>query len=183
MKKIDILFAIICGLSVAWLGFDFLGKYGWIFLFVLPVLSVVGLRVVEIIGKKYLFIHQAGKFALAGALADIVDIKVFQLVFFFLPFSDLVKAISFVAGTLVKYFSDKYWAFEKPEKLDMHKEMGRFFLVAVVGLGINIASFNYFGTIETGLSPYMWQELSVILAALATAIWNFLGYKFLVFKK
>jgi len=183
MKNKDLIFAIICGLSVTWITFDFFGKYGWIFLFVLPVLSVIGLWLVELVGKKFLFVHQAGKFGLAGAFADVVDIKVFQLVFLFLPFPDVVKAISFIVGTLVKYFSDKYWAFEKHDKNEMHKEMAKFFLVAIIGLAINVVSFNYFGKIKTGLSIKTWQEICIILAAIVTATWNFCGYKFLVFKK
>ncbi|MGA2417803.1 MAG: GtrA family protein [Candidatus Staskawiczbacteria bacterium] len=183
MKKIDIIFAIICGLAVAWIAADFFGKYGWIFFIILPVLSVIGLWVVEQIGRKFLFVHQAGKFALAGAFADVVDIKVFQIIFWLAPFSSLAKAASFIAGTFVKYFCDKHWAFEKHERNDMHKEMAKFFLVAVVGLGINVVSFNFFGTIKTGLAFKTWQELCIILAALVTAIWNFCGYKFFVFKK
>jgi putative flippase GtrA len=183
MTKKDIIFATVCGLSVSWLAFDFFGKYGLIAIIILPILSIIGLWVVELIGKKLLFVHQAGKFALAGAFADVVDIKVFQLVFLFLPFSLPVKAISFIVGTFVKYFSDKHWAFEKPDKENMHKEIAKFFLVAMVGLGINVVSFYFFSKMEVILPAKIWQELSIILAALVTAIWNFTGYKFLVFKK
>ena len=79
MKKIDIIFAVICGLAVAWIAGDFLPKYGIVFYAILPVLSILGLWIVEIVGRKLLFLHQSGKFALVGAFADVVDIKVFQL--------------------------------------------------------------------------------------------------------
>ena len=183
MKRKDIIIAIICGLSVAWIAIDFLGKIGWIFVVIFPILSVVGLWVVEWLGKKFLFIHQAGKFALVGAFADVIDIKVFQLLFWFFPFSNFVKAISFFVGTLVKYFLDKHWAFEKNENDGIYIEITKFFIVALVGMGINVVSFNYFGTISTGLEPKIWQEVCIILAALVTAVWNFCGYKFIVFKK
>lgn len=183
MKKGDFIFAIICGLSVAWIAIDLLGNIGWIFVIIFPLLSVLGLYIVEWLGKRYLFIHQAGKFALAGAFADVVDIKVFQLIFWFLPFSNTVKAVSFLVGTFVKYVCDKYWAFEQHDHDGVHIEIAKFFLVAVVGMAINVVSFNYFGTIKTGLPANIWQELCIIFAALVTAIWNFCGYKFLVFKK
>jgi len=184
MNKKDIILSAICGLSVSWLVFDFFGTtYGLISVVIFPALSIAGFWFVELVGRKFLFVHQAGKFALAGAFADVVDIKIFQLVFLFLPFSTSCKIISFFAGTLVKYFSDKYWAFERHEKKDMHKEMAMFFLVAVVGAGINVVSFYFFNKMNVRLPANLWQELSIILAALVTAIWNFCGYKFLVFKK
>jgi putative flippase GtrA len=138
---------------------------------------------VDIIGKKYLFVRQVGRFCLAGAFADVVDIKVFQLFFWFFNFSLVCKVISFIAGTFVKYFSDKYWTFEKYGKENMHKEMGKFFLVATVGALINVVSFYFFGKIKIGLPDKIWTEMCIILAALVTAAWNFCGYKFLVFKK
>lgn len=183
MTKKDYIFSAICGLSVSWIAIDFLGIWGIIFVVLFPIMSIIGLKITEIIGRKYLFFHQAGKFGLAGAFADVADIKIFQLFFLFLPFSLACKIISFFAATVIKYLADKYWAFEKPEKDGMHKEMAKFFMVAVVGSGINVASFYLFSKIETGLNPYIWQEICIILAALVTAIWNFSGYKFIVFKK
>ena len=183
MNKKDIIFAIICGLSVSWIAIDFFGKYGFIFCIIFPILSVIGLWVVELIGKKFLFVHQAGKFGLAGAFADVVDIKVFQFLFLFLPIPLLLKTISFIIATFVKYVSDKYWTFEKNGRDGMHKEIAKFFMVAILGLLINVASFYFFSRIKTGLPVKTWQELSIILAALVVAIWNFCGYKFIVFKK
>jgi putative flippase GtrA len=187
MKQNDIIFSAICGFSVAWIALDllqkFAGKYSWLFFIVLPILSVFGLWLAELIGKKYKFVFQAAKFSLAGGLADVVDIKVFQFLFWLTPFSIFWKAASFLAGTFVKYFCDKYWTFEKQETNGMGKEMAKFFVVAIVGSIFNVASFYFFGRIKTGLPFKTWQEISIILSALVTAIWNFCGYKFLVFKK
>ena len=183
MTKNDIIFAIICGLSVAWIGVDFFGDYGLILFLIFPALSVLGLWIVELIGRKYLFVHQFGKFGLAGALASVVDIKVFQLLFLFLPFSLACKAISFFIAAIVKYLSDKYWTFQKNEKKNMHIEMLKFFGVVATGSLLNVASFYFFSKIKVGLPFKTWQEASIIFAILITAIWNFVGYKFIVFKK
>ena len=185
MNKNDVIFAIICGLAVAWVASDFFKKYGAFFLIALPAFSIIGLWVADAIGKKFLFVHQLGKFGLAGAFADVVDIKVFQLLFWLLPWpgTSVLKATSYIIATFVKYFSDKHWTFEKPEKKDMHKEMAKFFIVALCGLLINVVSFHYFSKIKTGISTNLWLELSVIFAALVSAVWNFSGYKFIVFKK
>ena len=186
MNKKDIIFALICGLAVAWIALDFLGIYGWIFFLILPLLSIIGLRLAELVGKKFLFVHQAGKFALAGAFADAIDIKVFQLLFWLAPFSLLFKAISFLGATFVKYWWNRYWAFEKIEKDGIKKEALYFFAVTLVGLILNVGSFYYFIKIlgaQFSMQVKTWTELSIIFSALVSAIWNFCGYKFFVFKK
>jgi len=211
MKKQDFIFAIICGLSVAWVVVDFVPmKYGtpyrMIGFIILPILSVIGLYVVEFIGKKFLFIHQAGKFALAGVFADVVDIKIFQLLIIFAPFSLFFKGVSFLIAVAVKYFANKHWTFPARSASPARqpngshggghsdaggeKHEGRevicFFLVTLVGLFINVVAFYCATEIihpQFGISVNIWIELSIIFAALVTAAWNFLGYKFLVFKK
>ena len=183
MKKIDVFIAVICGLAVAWIAADFFGKYSWIFVIVLPLLSIIGLWLAELIGKKILFIHQAGKFVLVGAFADVIDIKVFQLLFLFAPFYSLFKSISFIAAVVIKYLANKHWAFQKHEKDGSGWEAAQFCLVTSIGLIIDVVSFYYLKKIQTGISTVLWVELSIIFAALITAVWNFLGYKFIVFKK
>ena len=85
MKLKDIIFSAICGFTVAWLALDlfakYAGKYAWSFFVILPILSVFGLWVAELIGKKFLFIKQAAKFSLAGGFADVFDVKSFQFLF------------------------------------------------------------------------------------------------------
>jgi len=179
MNKKDIFFAIICGLAVAWVAADFIGGYEWIVFVILPLLSVIGLWLVDLIGRKFLFVHQAGKFALAGALADVIDIKVFQLLFWLVPFSLFFKGVSFLVATGIKYWANKHWAFEKHEG----GQIAQFFLVTLVGLAIDVMAFYFISRISTGITVKLWVELSIILAALITAVWNFIGYKFLVFKK
>ena len=183
MKKIDVIFGIIGGLALAWVALDFFGAYGWIFFIILPVLSVGGLLLCDTIGRKYLFIDQAGKFALAGAFADVIDIKVFQLLILLVPFSLFFKGVSFIIAMAIKYWTNKHWAFEQHERDNMGRELVQFFLVTLVGLALDVASFYYFSRIKTGISTHFWVELSIIFAALVAALWNFLGYKFLVFKK
>ena len=190
MNKKDVILSVICGVSVSWIAIDFFGKIGWLAVIIFPILSVIGFWVVDLIGKKYLFVKQAGKFSLAGAFADVVDIKIFQLFFLFLPFPLVCKVMSFFAGTLVKYFSDKFWTFSAPggpasggEKGVTIREMSKFFMVAILGSAINVVAFYFFDKIKVGLPQHTWQEACIILAALVTAIWNFCGYKFVVFKK
>ena len=187
MKRNDIIFAVVCGLAMAWVGIDFFNKLAWIFFILLPILSIIGLWICNIIGQRKLFFRQAGRFALTGIFADVVDIKAFQLFALISPAYALVlKGTSFLIAMAIKYLGNKYWAFEKHEKDGMKKEIIQFFLLTMVGLALNVGSFYYFVTVlgpQFSISIKAWTELSIIFAALVAAVWNFLGYKFVVFKK
>ena len=169
MTKRDIIFSAVCGFGVAFIALDlfqkYTGKYSWIFFVALPVLSVFGLWLADLIGKRFLFVRQAAKFSLAGGFADVFDVKAFQFLFWLMPVSTeltlIYKTISFLVGTFVKYFSDKYWTFEKRELAGAPKEMAKFFMVAIGGALINIVSFYFFVRIKTGLSLREWQETQV----------------------
>lgn len=199
MKVIDIIFALICGKIVAWLAYDFLkgygieiGSYKWLLYFALPIISLACLWLAYLIGKKLLFVFQAAKYILVGIFVTIIDLKLFELLvwffsFFLAPISPIIsKGISFLLSTFIKYWGNKHWTFEKPEKDGRGQEFFQFVIVTVIGLGIDVSSFFYFTKImgpQLGAPEDVWIKLSVIFAALVAAIWNFLGYKFMVFKK
>ena len=199
MKVIDIIFALICGRIAAWLAHDFLkgygieiGSYKWLLYFALPIFSLACLWLAYLIGKKLLFVFQAAKYVLVGIFVTIVDLKLFEfLVWIFLLFLTAInpiisKGISFLISTYIKYWGNKHWTFEKPEKEGIRQEIFQFVIVTIIGLGIDVGSFFYFTKImgpQLGATEDVWTKLSVIFAALVAAIWNFLGYKFMVFKK
>jgi len=199
MKVIDIIFALVCGRVVAWIAADFLKGYGieitvpyrLLLYYALPVFSLFCLWIAFLIGKKLLFIYQVAKFLLIGAFAAVVDIKIFQLSTWLFSLSIIVsplipKATSFLIATLTKYWGNKHWAFEKHGKESIKKEVIQFFTITLVSLALDVASFYYLTKV---LGPQfqapvkVWTELSIILAALSAALWNFLGYKFIVFRK
>lgn len=204
MKKADITLALVTGLVLAWftmsiinsaevdniLGFkvDFLIKI----LFVsLPILAVIGLWITYIVGTKFPFVFQLGKFLLIGALATLLDLSVLNfLVALFekskgLAFS-VFKGISFLVATFAKYWANKFLAFEKKEMKEAHKEFAQFFVVTVVGLVINVLAASFVVSVigpQFGIKPQIWASIGGIVAAIVGFGWNFLGYKFIVFKK
>ena len=199
MKIPDIIFALITGRVVGFLVQDFLWELNittnvteniivWI---IFPLLALLGLWLCQIIGRRLTFVHQAGKHLLIGAFATIFDLKLFEwliwvagIVFLVNPL--VAKGVSFIAATFIKYWGNKYWAFERHENANMRQELTQFFLITIIGLIIDVAVF--YGAIKflgpfIPFSPILWTKLAVIMAALVAAIWNFLGYKFFVFKK
>ncbi|MBI2054286.1 MAG: GtrA family protein [Candidatus Staskawiczbacteria bacterium] len=199
MKVVDILFALICGKAVAWLILDFLKEYGidigiykWILSGFLPLFSLFCLWLAYLIGKKALFVFEAAKFVLVGAIATIIDLNLFELFnwglsFFILEETAMAsKGISFIMATGAKYWGNKYWCFEKSAKENPVKEGVKFFAVTLIGLALDMGFFFYFTKVlgpQFGTPSDVWIKFSVIFAALGAAAWNFSGYKFLVFKK
>jgi putative flippase GtrA len=199
MKIIDIIFALISGYVVGWIARDFLKGYGvdigffynLLLHYLLPLFSLFCLWIAYLIGKKFLFVFQGAKHLLVGAFVTVIDLKLFEFLvwgfsLFFAITPAVLKGVSFLVATSIKYWGNKHWAFEKHEKEDMIREISQFLIVTVVGLGIDVGSFFYFTKImgpQFATPEPVWVKLSVILAAIVAALWTFAGYKFLVFKK
>ncbi len=199
VKVTDIIFALICGRIVGFLISDFLKEwgihiglyYGLVLWVVLPFISLLCLWLASLIGKKFLFVFQAAKFLLIGASATVIDLKLFELLAwllaFIIPFGLLVsKGISFLAATILKYLGNKYWAFGKHQRENLKGEIIKFFAVTLTSLVLDVGAFYYLTKImgpQFNLSVVVWIKLSVLLSAVFAALWNFLGYKFLVFEK
>jgi len=199
VKITDVIFALIAGRIIGFLVGDFLREWGidiglyWGLLIwlVLPLVSLACLWLAYKIGRKFLFIFQGAKYFLVGAVATIIDLKLFEFLFWIFSIhitfvTITAKSISFIISTFFKYWGNKHWAFLKHEKEDIHKEIIGFFAITLVGLAIDVMCFYYFAKImgpQFNLPDAIWVKLSVIFAALVAALWNFVGYKFFVFKK
>lgn len=197
MKRTDIILALITGEITAWFFYillkDIVGinNLGLILAISFPILTVICLWIAWLLGKRFLWIFQLAKYLLIGVLATITDLVVLNLLMWAsgiaagVSFS-IFKGISFVAATTAKYFGDKFWAFEKMEKSGMGKEFSQFFIVTLIGLGLNVGAaslvVNVIGP-QFGMSEKIWANMGGIAAAFAVTAWNFIGYKFLVFKK
>ncbi len=194
VKVIDIIFALIFGRIIGFLIGDFLREWNisigfyWalVIWLVLPLISLCCLWIAYLMGRKFLFIFQGAKYLLVGAVATVIDLKTFEFLVWFSSIYILAKVVSFIISTFLKYWGNKYWTFQKHEKEDMQREMMQFFIITLAGLIIDVSFFYYFSKImgtQFGFPTAIWIKLSVIFAAFAAALWNFLGYKFFVFKK
>jgi putative flippase GtrA len=198
MKRIDLILSLITGEGVAWL-FVWLIKnsslnlpfLNWLLPVSFPVLAVFAIWLAEIIGRKFLFVYQLAKFLLVGAFFAVFDLIILNslMAYFGITKEEFLKygffvTISFIIATTFKYFANKYWAFEKTEKERMEKEFGIFFLVTAISglIQISVASvsFKFFVNL---MSSLLAGNLGKIVGIVVASIWNFVGYKFFVFKK
>jgi len=198
MKKIDIILALGCGEVIAWFFYSILENLGvrinflnLILAVFIPLITLFCLWVSWLLGKKFLWIFQVAKYLLIGVLATMVDLGILNLLMLVSGiasgiFYSVFKGISFIVATCSKYFGDKFWAFEKMEKAGMKKEFGQFFLVTLVGFGINVGFASLIVNVigpQFEITPKLWANVGGIIAAISAAAWNFIGYKFIVFKK
>jgi putative flippase GtrA len=98
----------------------------------------------------------------------------------------VLVGVSFIVATCLKYVADKYWAFEKKEGTGAGSEFGKFFIITLISgfiqTGIASLIVNQIGP-QFGASSMVWANVGKIAGIAVASIWNFLGYKFVVFKK
>ena len=134
------------------------------------------------------------RFGIVGVSNTLVDIGVFALLASLLSVQAavifvVIKIASFVIANINSYVWNKLWVFEETSmSIDepLYRQIFLFFSVSVVGLIINVISF---AVINFGLTKILDTRLliigmvSVLLAALVSMTWNFVGYKIFVFEK
>lgn len=197
MKLLDIIVTIICSEAGALVFADFVKEYDqyhilkWVFLFVVPILAIAVFWLADLIQRRFKFVSELIKYLLIGVLAVLVDLKIFALLTWMIGLeivivAGLSKAVSFVAAVFVKFIGNKYWTFGDKGAKGIENEIIKFILVTFVGLLIDVGAFYYFSKVmgpQFSIPSEIWVKISIVLAAVAAAVWNFLSYKFIVFKK
>ena len=113
------------------------------------------------------------RFLIAGFSAVGTDLFSYYILLNFLSYN-IAKAISFVLGTIVAFILNKYWTFEKKEK--SYSEIIKFSSLYTTTLGANIL------TNIMVLNIYHMTFLAFLIATGVSALLNFIGQKWWVFK-
>jgi len=196
MKKSDIIASLVLGEIIAiFLGFVLSGLNfslfnPWYLVVILPLLALAGVFVANLLGKRIPIILQFLKFVLVGLANTAVDFGILnflmnatgiysgQSIFF-------LNSVSFVVSVTHSFFWNKFWTF-KVKKTDATKEFLQFLLVSIVGLLINGAIVYMITTwIKPmfGFSEITWANIAKASATIISLVWNFIGYRFIVFKE
>ena len=92
--------------------------------------------------------------------------------------------MSFVLGIVSSYLLNKHGPF-RPVQKRRQKEITRFVFISLIGFSLNIGLdyvfVNMVGSFWN-MKPILWAQFSAVMAGAITMSWNFLGYKFIVFK-
>lgn len=137
-------------------------------------------------------LKQISKFVVVGVINTGIDFAVLNALMFSMKIYSgkwliLFNSISFAAAVINSYFLNKYWTFKSQNTEDSKaKEFSQFLIVSIVGISINDAIVYGLATFTSplfGFSAQIWTNVAKIFATLASMAWNFIGYKFFVFKK
>jgi len=141
--------------------------------------------------KTKQFISQFSKFVVIGFMNTAIDFGVLNfLMWLFVIYSGkwliLLNMASFTVAVINSYFWNKLWVFKDKGESETSKKFSQFILITLIGMIIN--SSIVFG-VATYISPFfglsqkVWANLAKVAATGFSLIWNFAGYKFIVFKK
>ena len=169
----------------------FADKFDQRLMFALPVIAPVlafwGMFVAYLIGRKLAIFWQFCKFALVGILNTTIDFGVLNLLIATTNITSgpniiPIKAFAFSTAVVNSYFWNKRWVFEGTKS-------GNFAVFfAITALGIAINALVVFA-ITTYMPPVivqdrvLWVNMANVLATGISMVWNFLGYRFIVFKR
>jgi putative flippase GtrA len=154
-------------------------------------LAAIGVAIGYFLSKYIKIIFQIAKFGCVGAANFAVDIGILNLLIFLSGSAagvayTLFKVISFIFAVTNSYIWNKIWTFKKVDTKETGKEFGQFIMISVIGLVLNavIASVlvNAIGPLG-GINAKTWASVSAAIASVCVMAWNFVGYKFWVFKK
>jgi len=144
--------------------------------------------------SKKALVVQFIKFSLIGVLNTGIDFAVLNLLL--LTFGSgrhgglyiLFKTVSFGAAVINSYYCNKYWVFasraDSPRNITRKREGFVFFAVSVAGFVVNVsvaAEVFKIISISYPLHLTLAANLGAALGMIAVLIWNFVGYKFIVF--
>ena len=177
---------------------------------VLPLLSILGMWLAGLLAKFIKVIYQIAKFVLVGALNTLFDWGILNLLIFLTvvasgPLYSVFKGISFLVAVINSYFWNIFWTFRKTRidadinkprinadeadngtRKAVGKEFLRFFIVSCIGFAFNVGVatlvVNVWGP-QWGVSAKLWANIGALGGTLIGLVWNFLGYKLIVFKR
>ena len=163
--------------------------------------TLAWLAIVKAISHRVAIIWEIGKFVVIGALNTLVDWGTLTLLILSFrkyinvePTYNIIsgitiysfyKSISFIMAMVNSYCWNKYWTFAEPNLERTNNDFFQFLVASIIGLGINVGGsayvFSYIRPISFNIDQ--WALIGAGLGTLLALTWNFLVYKFIVFKK
>jgi len=210
VAKKDYIFGILAGLFIGLLSLPILraakpSLYDQYAIIIFPVFFILipfGLLISHYIGKKLRVIWQLAKFVVIGFMNTLFDLGMLSLLLLIfrdyfhieskeilimgITFYSLFKGMSFIVANINSYYWNKYWTFEQNATKKTGVEFLQFLTVSVIGFIINVvvASYVFKGISPiAGLNSDQWGLIGAMAGSVSGLAWNFIGYKFIVFKK
>lgn len=141
--------------------------------------------------ERFPIIKQLAKFVVVGGLNTGIDFLVLNIEMFLTgitsgPWMLIMNSVSFSVATVNSYYFNKYWTFQDKNAQSQTFQFSQFLIISIIGISINggvVYLITTFIPPMFGIGPQLWANLAKVAATGLSLIWNFLGYKFIVFKK
>jgi putative flippase GtrA len=138
--------------------------------------------------------QQFGKFILVGIMNTLVDLIILNIETILSGTREgtgyaIQKGFSFLVAVIFSYALNKNWTFEDKSKEQEGKKFTQFLFVSVIGMVINVTAATVAVTYIkpllglTFIIDQLWVSVGGLCGTAAGLLWNFIGYKFWVFKK
>jgi putative flippase GtrA len=182
-------------------NFGLYSKYGFFIVPVFIVGTITCLAIAKYISNRYVIIWEIGKFGIIGILNTFVDFGFLTImtiyfrnyfnidsnvqIIYGIPVYSVYKFSSFALAVVNSYYWNKQWTFSEGVSQKSGTDFFQFLLVSMIGCGINVGVSTYiFSLMIFGM--FNIDQQGLLGAGFGSFLglgWNFLGYKFIVFKK
>jgi len=197
ISRIDYLIAALVGFLVGVFAIPTmvnLGIHSRVILFVLPLvippLWILGVWLGGFLGRWLPFMTLLGKFVAVGFLNTSIDFGILNILSMV---SGITKGFivggvnipGFAAAVMNSYFFNKFWVFKDRGDKGIFDDFPTFMAVTIAGLFLNSTVVILITTYSSplfGASESTWLNFAKAFAAVVSLGWNFLGYKFFVFR-
>lgn len=156
-----------------------------------PLFTLAIMMISSVIGRRVPVAYQFSKFLLVGGLNFLIDLAVLNALIALSGVSQGALAVgfkgaSFVVAVISSFFWNKFWTFRAASLEHAGGEFVQFLTVSVIGLLTNAGAFSLLNDAlgpRSGIRPQAWASIAAGGAAVVGLLWNFLGYKFFVFRR
>lgn len=163
-------------------------------LIVIPIFWAAGVWLGDFLGAHVKpFFSQFGRYAAAGFLSTAIDFSILNLTSYLTGITagiivGWVNAPGFLIAVINGYLWNKLWVFKDYDEESLFHDFPKFFAVGLGGLIINSVLIVLLTTyapasMVSAVGPAKWLNYAKFIANTAVLLWNFTGFKFIVFRK
>jgi putative flippase GtrA len=171
-------------------------KYGigngiWALVVIVPVGYVFGLYLGQWLSAWKQFFGSFAKYVMIGFMNAGIDFCIFNLLMYITAIEKgqsitIFKIVAFIIAFTNSYFWNKHWAFSASNTSGGGVEFAKFATVTVIGAVLNVgitSGIVNFVPPAGAISQLSWNNIAAAIAAVIVLIWNFAGYRVIVFRK
>lgn len=163
----------------------------WFLPFVFPLVTLSAMVIGTRFGSRIPIIYQLTKFSLVGGQNFLIDLGILNLLIAATGVSagftaSVWKAIAFLVAVSSSFLWNKFWTFRSLSTERAGAQFAEFLVVSGIGLGLNVGVFALINDglgPQGGLGPALWASIAAVVAAAIGLAGNFIGYKFIVFRR